>query len=1341
MSRMRPPSDADNADYGNDSRRQHDRSAQHKKAKFPADQRRADDGHNAADRSRDAHGGADDGANAAGLDDVAAAAALGAGSTRGAGRLAVHRVMTAVGMRRPPGAAGEKFVPVHQRRGFRPISFVLVLFLVIWLMPIVIGHSPLLNSLLAVGTGDLKGSVTIGSASLGWFSPVTLWNLEVRDTRHEPVLVIPKAVGDRTLISILWDNSRLGRFRVEQPQVSLLFDQQGSNLEDMLAKYLARKQKSNRRYGVTLEVVDGTIFLRDCQRNLGCKLENLQLTLTNPALPQQPFELEAAGSLVEMVADGGAARSGRLNVSLEVGPLPVEGEEPGNSLRMKATGGVSLPKTGRLKLGLESLPLAIWQPLAARFTSITALDGRATGMVQVQWNGPVSDKTRLDANLVADDLVLGARPLGRDQLRLRQLRSTCSIGWPAEEVRVNKLSAECELGTASLTGMFHVGKITAHGVLEALHEQTYEIASDLDLAGLAQMLPNTLRIQRDTQVTGGRLVAACNSRPGTEGGVLQGRFEAAQVRAVKNGRELRWDQPIVLTLAAHQKYPALVIDNLNCQSSFLQMEGSGNSSHLTATAHCDLDQLAAQLGQFVDLGGTKLTGQAWAHVDWQHRDRDGFAADASFQVRKLAFTLPQREPAAEASYDARLSLTGLTDGTSIARVDTAVLNVETLVDKLEAHLTAPVNDMRDGGAWPMAVQLQGKLDAWPHRLRPWIDLNDWYCTGQGQVTGQVVVARSGVAAQALHLMAAPLAISRAGVIVNEPKAELTITGNWDRQTGRVAVEQATLSSNMLSVRLTDFTLATPQGDAPLALTGAVQYQGKLSGLRQWFSASAAQTSLTPLQPAVQSPTAWGAAATAGRRAGYGQPTAPATPGLPLAATAPVSNVKIDGDLVGQGRIAQSDGLLHANLDSTINNFTLSGPAGKPLTQPQMRLLVQATYNPSTQALEFQQLSLASGIIDGNATGRTTGGNDSRIDLSGNFQYDLEKLSDLAQPYFEGKLRLVGRGTTPLTLAGPLDPQTIEGSAALGWTEGYAYGLRLGAGQLKGRMAGGQVQFDPLAMDASEGRLQLSPTLRLAPLELSLASGVVAQQIRVDPATCEALLKYVVPALSELSTAEGKFSIQLDTCRIPLDDPAAGQLSGRLTVHSLQLSPGPLVTELGNLLGHPGPAKLTPESVITFHMRDRKIYHEGLELALGDATVRTSGWVGFDQTLSLAAQMPFPQRLITDNALGASLRNQTITLPITGTLHQLSIDQRALQDATRQFAQNAATGALQNAVGGALQNALGGPGQNGPGAAGLPGGVGNALQNAFGGGQPAAPPANPAVNPTQRQAEQLYNRQR
>ena len=197
------------------------------------------------------------------------------------------------------------------------------------------------------------------------------------------------------------------------------------------------------------------------------------------------------------------------------------------------------------------------------------------------------------------------------------------------------------------------------------------------------------------------------------------------------------------------------------------------------------------------------------------------------------------------------------------------------------------------------------------------------------------------------------------------------------------------------------------------------------------------------------------------------------------------------------------------------------------------------------------------------------------------------------------------------------------------------------------MSGGQVQFDPLALDASEGHLQLTPTLRLSPLELTVASGVVAQQVRVDPATCEALLKFVLPALSDLSTGEGKFSVQLDSRRIPLDDPAAGQLSGRLTVHALQVSPGPLVTELGNLLGRPGPVKLTPESVITFQLRDRKIYHEGMELVLGDSTVRTSGWVGLDQTLSLTAQMPVPQRLLGDNAAVPPCGTRRSRCPLPG----------------------------------------------------------------------------------------------
>jgi translocation and assembly module TamB len=173
------------------------------------------------------------------------------------------------------------------------------------------------------------------------------------------------------------------------------------------------------------------------------------------------------------------------------------------------------------------------------------------------------------------------------------------------------------------------------------------------------------------------------------------------------------------------------------------------------------------------------------------------------------------------------------------------------------------------------------------------------------------------------------------------------------------------------------------------------------------------------------------------------------------------------------------------------------------------------------------------------------------------------------------------------------------------------------------------------------------------------------------------LKYIAPILADVSTAQGAFSIELDGCRVPLDDPAKGELAGRLTIHSVQVGPGPLVRELGILSSRATSATLRRESVVQFRMVDGRVHHQGLELVFPDLTIRTYGSVGLDQTMAVMAEMPIPPKWLGNNVLGSALREQTIRLPISGTLSSPKIDQREMQRLQAQFIENAARNVLED----------------------------------------------------------------
>jgi hypothetical protein len=231
------------------------------------------------------------------------------------------------------------------------------------------------------------------------------------------------------------------------------------------------------------------------------------------------------------------------------------------------------------------------------------------------------------------------------------------------------------------------------------------------------------------------------------------------------------------------------------------------------------------------------------------------------------------------------------------------------------------------------------------------------------------------------------------------------------------------------------------------------------------------------------------------------------------------------------------------------------------------------------------------------------------------------------------------------------------------------------------MSKGTVQVEPMDLAVSQGRMHLAPSVRLTPepIELTMPAGPLAQKIQIDPIMCGWFLKYIAPVLAEVTSAQGTFSIELDGCRIPLSDPAKGDLAGRFIVHSVEIGPGPLIRELAIFTGRETPARLRQEAVVPFQMVQGRVYHKDLELLFPDFTIRTYGSVGFDQTLAVMTEMPVPPKWLENNPAAPALRNQTIRVPLAGTLSKPELDKKVMGDLTEQFLRRAAVNLLEDGL--------------------------------------------------------------
>lgn len=176
-------------------------------------------------------------------------------------------------------------------------------------------------------------------------------------------------------------------------------------------------------------------------------------------------------------------------------------------------------------------------------------------------------------------------------------------------------------------------------------------------------------------------------------------------------------------------------------------------------------------------------------------------------------------------------------------------------------------------------------------------------------------------------------------------------------------------------------------------------------------------------------------------------------------------------------------------------------------------------------------------------------------------------------------------------------------------------------------------------------------------EVLVQRGKALDHCQLSPGMCNDVLKYVAPILSRVTRAAGEISIDLDDWRLPLGHPDQAELSGRLSLHNVDVGPGAFVRKLAEALHVPPEVAMARESIVSFQMSGGRVEHRDLEFDLPGVHVRTSGSVGLDRTLDLLAEVELrlPEKLLAESPLAKSLAEKTLKIPIGGTLSKPQLE--------------------------------------------------------------------------------------
>ena len=1168
-----------------------------------------------------------------------------------------------------------------RRQWFRTVLATSIV--VVWLAPAIVAYHPLLNTIIARATGKLNGKITAKTASLGWFSPMTLDGVVICDERGQTIAEIEHVSGERSLSWLACNHGNLGRIRLQRPSLTLILRDEGSNLEDLLAKCVTDVQPlailRGKSIDVQIEVVDGQVAIHHVRTGRSWQIENLQAICLVTADRSKPVSLKLSGVVANRRRSGQFALSGTLYPPLD-----------------ESTSSTSPAPDSEILLRTDGLPLAALGPLLTRFAPTARLGGRLTSSLTCHADAAL-DRISLEGTLTTDELRLADSSLGVDPLKIGRLDADGKLAWQDGRLAVEQLTAKSDLGELSLSGTFVAQSKPGESWSAVLTRQVCQLRGRLDLARLAATLPGTLRIRKGTEITSGQVSLTLAIQPDALGSAWNGQVEANNLTAVSQGRQIVWRQPVQVALTAHATAQGPVVESLKCESNFLRLEASGTADRLSAAASFDLAQLGSQLAGFIDLGQTQLAGGGWAQVQWQRSPQQVFQAATRVHLQDFRLALPERPAWAEDNLTATLAASGQTDFTA-ARIDAASLDLVTGRDQTSVRLLQPVADLR-GGTWPVEVHSEGDLARWIPRLAPWLNVADWRLAGTYNLGFKASASAQAVRWDGVQIVADQLQVQGKGLHFVEPRCQATLSGDWDRAGRRLDLKTARVNLGGLALQSDGLVVALP-ADGRVELSGVVDCQGDLNRLQQWT-----------IDPAAAP--AW----------------------------------RIAGQLASRTEFRQSPGTIAAATTTVVRGLSVARVSGQEFQEPEVRLTAQATYDIANGTLLVQQAQLSSACLAAGVSGRLVdeavppnagvaaganrgatvdkdvtvspggyaGANEYRLDADGKLDYDLEKLAALARSFWGSKVQVSGRGSNPFAYHGPLNPGAAGANASLGWQSAEVFGFEVGPGQLRLTLDRGVLGAGLQDVAVNEGRVRLAPEIRLASslppltagttvgsssrvagggaaalpdkpavvpgaaadgLVLYHAPGRIAERIRINPELCAQALKFVAPVLANVGTAEGRFSVDIDQCRIPLANPAQGEVLGRLTIHSAQVEPGPLVEELAVLLGRASPARIGQESVINFRVADGRVYHEGMELVFPDLTIRTQGWVAFDDTLSLTAEMSVPPKWIAGNPAAASLRSQIIRLPVGGTLKRPLIDRKVLAQTSAQFLRNAAHNLIQ-----------------------------------------------------------------
>ncbi len=505
-------------------------------------------------------------------------------------------------------------------------SIVVLIVLVVFLIPVFVSSGKGRNFILAKVNNSIDGKTNFAGLSMGWLKGVRITDFSFNDSLGQTSVKAKQISTKPHYGSILAGSISLGQTTIDEPRVEI-------NLKNRQPKETAGPGQKTATGTQSTPIILPIKYMDLVINNGNVKVtdqhaKTVELSQIDSRVNLRPPGQETTFNLHTLVASAGKESK-----------IQAEGRiDPG-----KANKGWTLKGTsGNISIQVTDLEL----PSLAPFLALAGVEIQTEGVVSGNISSEIKDGQleNINADIKAKNLDITGPLLKGDRLKTSNLNVNAKLKREQKMIRIDSLDITTDWLKAEAAGSVPAA---LDSFSEFLHSDSSLAGSfELDAAQVLSQMPKTFGVKEGMKVTSGKLNGTVSTATKDGKRKVTGNATLAELKGIIDDKSIALQQPVKALADITAEKDKVIFDNVGLTASFGNIDCTGTSEALKYNANINLASLQSELGQFIDIGQYKMSGELSANGD-ASIGKEKITTSGSSTIKNLSLSSAEGISAAE----------------------------------------------------------------------------------------------------------------------------------------------------------------------------------------------------------------------------------------------------------------------------------------------------------------------------------------------------------------------------------------------------------------------------------------------------------------------------------------------------------------------------------------------------------------------------------------------------------------------------------------------------------------------------------------------------------------------